>query len=810
MNVSRLRHMSAAEVAHRIREQFRRHADKVRFRAQLQVDDDPELEGLIEGNASSLKSYLRNGPARRFYTSTQDRERTASFIEHRYPEWLDRTIAKAGVLCEHRVSLFGRDVYLGDNIDWHRDPISGFQWQRRHWTEYDLVNMPLADAKVIHELNRHQHLPRLAKAFFLTDDERYASEAIVQIETWIEQNPKSYGVNWQSSLEIAIRSISWMWTIFLLLESQFLDEEKLRRICRSLFAQLDHVYRYPSVYTSPNTHLIGEAASLFIAGVLFPEIPRAESWRLFGERTLIDSAARQVLHDGVYGELSSYYHCYATDFYLHVLVLARANRISFPDWLWDGLSRMLEFVMHITRPDGTIPLFGDDDGGRVLALDSENYASYGDGLCSGSVLFGRPDFKHQSESFCEEALWLLGDEASHTFDSIKTERPAALHRAFEDAGYFVQRSGWHANDTHITFDCGGLGFGSGGHSHADALSFTVFSGGHEFLIDPGTSVYNGAPGWRRFFRSTAAHNTVVVDDRGQSEPGSSFRWKTRTSGYLRQQFALPGIDYIDGALEFRDGGKSWASILPLSRNGGITHRRRLVYIRPNYWIVLDNLDGRGEHDFDFLYHFAPNAQLTVVSDERHGEIDCRVGIDRAGLQMCMYASEAIRAEAICGQRTPIQGWASRIYREHHASPVLKASVHGNAPVSMMSFLCPGNEPLQSRRFKSNTARAIAASMRDEDYDDIAVMAADDGDLRLMDYVMRGEFFWMRLEKGNLRRLLAVNARSFSFAGEVVFESEQVIPYVHVYFWENGILIERGEQEGRVYVRDLRDRQFQRN
>jgi hypothetical protein len=140
---------------------------------------------------------------------------------------------------------------------------------------------------------------------------------------------------------------------------------------------------------------------------------------------------------------------------------------------------------------------------------------------------------------------------------------------------------------------------------------------------------------------------------------------------------------------------------------------------------------------------------------------------------------------------------------------LKASVHGNAPVSMMSFLRPGNE-LRSHRFKSNTARAIAAAMRDGDYDDIAVMAADDGDLRLIDYVMRGEFFWMRLEQGNLRRLLAVNARSFSCAGEVVFESEQVIPYVHVYFWENGILIERGEPEGRVYVRDLRDRQFQRN
>src|SRR5262249_11796676 len=154
------------------------------FRGQLQVDDDPELDALIERSASSLKSYLRDGPARRFYASTQDRERTAGFIEQRYPEWLERTIAQAGVLCEHWVTLFGRDVHLGTVTGWQGIPVSGFKGHRRHWKECGLNKIPPADAKVIHELNRHQHLPRLAKAFFLTGDERYAGEAIVQIESW--------------------------------------------------------------------------------------------------------------------------------------------------------------------------------------------------------------------------------------------------------------------------------------------------------------------------------------------------------------------------------------------------------------------------------------------------------------------------------------------------------------------------------------------------------------------------------------------------------------------------------------------------
>ena len=129
---------------------------------------------------------------------------------------------------------------------------------------------------------------------------------------------------------------------------------------------------------------------------------------------------------------------------------------------------------------------------------------------------------------------------------------------------------------------------------------------------------------------------------------------------------------------------------------------------------------------------------------------------------------------------------------------------------MMSFLVPGNEQVQSRPFKTNSNHAIAVAIRDGDYDDIAVMAVEDGDLQLIDCSMRGEFFWLRTENGNLNRLLAVNAYSFSYAGEVIFESKEKIPYVQAYFWENGIVIERGEREGKVYVRDMRDRQFQRH
>jgi hypothetical protein len=535
-----------------------------------------------------------------------------------------------------------------------------------------------------------------------------------------------------------------------------------------------------------------------MGGLLFQELPRAERWYRFGTETLIHEFRRQVSDEGVYAEASSYYHCYATDFYLQALALARWNRLTFSEWMWTRLEQMIEFVMHISRPDGSLPLMGDDDGGRALALASEDYRSFGDSLSSGAVLFGRADFKSRA-GFREESLWLLGIEGWQLFGTLPSEPPTDLSRGYLDSGLFIQRSGWGDQDSHVIFDCGNLGMQTGGHGHADALSLALFSGGREILIDPATFVYNCAPEWRNFFRSTQAHNTVVVDGQSQSQPGTSFSWNRKARTRVRNHIALAEFEYVDGE---HDG----YTALPKE----IGHRRRLIYIRPNYWIVLDDLRGRGEHSFDFLYHFASDVELFVFGDERKGDVECRARIKGTALQMFMYGSASVRAEAICGQIAPLQGWASRRYGERHPSPVLRASMRGMTPVSMMTFIMPGTAPTQSRRFNENSGQAIAGVIRHAEYDDIAVMCMEDRDLHLNGSVMRGEFFWMRLQNGDLRHLVAVNAKSFSHAGETIFESQSSIPYVQSYFWESGIVIEIGEREGKVYVRDLRDRQFQRN
>jgi Heparinase II/III-like protein/Heparinase II/III N-terminus len=733
--LARLRAMSPRELSHRVRGKVYSEVDR--------IIDRIGTGGQPAAVRVPFKDYLAGAPADRFYRGHTENPR--SFIHRKFPQWIDRAVDEADKLCRHEMTLLGYGpVELGPEIDWHRDPVTGRVWERRFWADYRPVqDSGGRDAKIIHELNRHQHLPRLAKAYLLTGDERYASEAVAQLNSWIDQNPPGRGINWQSSLEIAIRAISWLWTIFPLLPSRSFDETSAQRIGDSLFAQLEHVHRYTSLYSSPNTHLIGESAALFIAGLVFRDSKRPAIWLRRAAARLTEAAEKQVLDDGVYGELSSCYHCYALDFYLQATVLAEQNGFLFPEPVPHRVRGMLQFLMHLTRPDGTLPSLGDDDGGRALALDKRDYHSFQDGLCLGAILYRRGDFKHQAGAFCEEALWMLGEDAWEVYRQLESREPAESEAYYPCAGYLVQRSGWGPLDSHLVFDCGGLGMLAGAHAHADTLSVTLFSRGQELLVDPGTFAYNCAPEWRNYFRSTPAHNTVTIDGLDQAEQGGTFHWKTKIRSRAARDFTSPGIGYVEAE---HDGYRRMPQ--------GVIHRRRLLFVPPESWIVVDDFRGSGEHTFDFHYHFPADAEVSAP-------------------HLCLIASEPVKTARIAG-------WMSRGYGEKKPCTTLRATFAGPVPAAAMTFLLPdGSCDHVVRRLTVESGSGIACSYKHDGFEDIAILSTGDSEMAVADFRARGEFFWLRLEGGVLKQVLAVRARSLDRAGRNIFRRSEPGPYFGV-------------------------------
>jgi hypothetical protein len=728
--LKRLAAMSPRELAHRAREKG--YAQLERFGFTTNNPGAPDGAG--------FRQYLAGKPAERFYCGPRENPR---FIRQNFPQWIARAVEEAERLLRHEVRLLHFDpVSLGREIDWHRDPVTGRTWERLFWADYNPEKNPgERDSKIVHELNRHQHLPRLAKAYHWTGDERYAAEAVAQLRGWIEQNPPGLGINWQSSLEIGIRTISWLWTIFLLLPSAHFDDAAAQRIGDSLFAQLEHVHRYTSEFSSPNTHLIGEAAALFIGGIVFRDRKHSAQWMRQGAALLVREADRQILDDGVHGELSASYHCYALDFYLQALVLTEPNHFRFPERMRRKVEGMLNFVMHLTTPIGTIPPLGDDDGGRALALQQRNYGSFNDALGLGAGLFQRTDFKHRAGDFREETFWLLGKKAWESFELLDSSPPAENQAVFSNAGYAIQRSGWGPLASQLVFDIGGLGMLTGGHSHADALSLVLFGNGRELLVDPGTYVYNCAPEWRSWFRSTPAHNTVSIDGLDQAETGGTFRWKTRMSTRTLRDPSFPP-EYLEAE---QDGYERLQH--------GVTHRRGILHIPGEYWIAVDDFHGSeeksaGEHTFDFHYHFGDGVDPVLL---RPRETDAALWAGRAGLFLGIYASRALDSELHTG-------WVSHGYGNRRPIHSLRARVTGSPSLAALTFLVPHSSSPVIQRLNVDAGSAIACVFHHGPFQDVAVFPTGASEVEVAGFRMQGQFFWLRMEGRVLKRSLAIRGR----------------------------------------------------
>jgi hypothetical protein len=118
----------------------------------------------------------------------------------------------------------------------------------------------------------------------LTGDSKYAHEIFAQWKHWQAQNPYPIGINWASSLEVAFRSLSWIWVYFLLEDSPAITAALKDEWVRALAVNARHIETFLSTYSSPNTHLVGEAVGIFFIGALFPGVRRAAHWKQRGCR----------------------------------------------------------------------------------------------------------------------------------------------------------------------------------------------------------------------------------------------------------------------------------------------------------------------------------------------------------------------------------------------------------------------------------------------------------------------------------------------------------------------------------------------
>jgi hypothetical protein len=576
---ARIASMDRAELAERIRQELHKRGDAVLFGLGI----DP----------SRREVRLSGGGSRKFFFRSEDISRWATLLRERMPRQAEAIAKHAEKICRHRFDLLGyEDLDYGRDIDWHLDRVHGKRAPGDLWFNVRYLDFAaVGDAKVTWELNRHQHLVTLAKAYRLEKDHRFASEVIDQWRHWQTANPYPRGINWASSLEVAFRSLSWLWVYFLLEGTPAMTPEFREQWLRAMALSGRHIELYLSTYFSPNTHLLGEAVALFFIGTLCPELRSSPRWRRRGWEIVLRESGRQVRPDGFFFEQSTYYHVYALDFLLHARVLASLNEMPFPPEFDRRLEQMLDVLTVLCRA-GAPTRWGDDDGGRLFDPRRNRAEHLSDPLSTGTVLFGRGDFKFLTGELREETLWLLGENGVAEFDRIEAKEPSMNSVALPETGLYLMSC--NERKLQAVIDAGPLGALAGGHGHADALSLTLHADDRELIGDPGTFEYVSAGTDRNSFRGTAAHNTLRLDGRDQSEPDGPFSWKSLAK--VKAECWISGETY-DLFVGSHDG--YWQPENPA------IHRRWVFFRKPKFWLIRDLMLGTGRHHLDLRWHFAP-------------------------------------------------------------------------------------------------------------------------------------------------------------------------------------------------------------
>jgi hypothetical protein len=537
------------------------------------------------------KYFINFKPNCNFFFNTKDKQLLVEKIKQLNIE--KQIINDADKICSHIFNLLGSgDIYLGKQLPWNTDFKTNFVWENKFYKDIKIVDLSNnADVKVPWELSRFQHLFTLGKAYWLTNDEKYAIEFKEEIDDWIEKNPVEMSVNWTCTMDVAIRAVNWIAAYFFFKDAQSIDKSFWIKFHKSLYLHGRFIIKnLENKGTHNGNHYLSNIVGLVWLGLYFGSFivndwykgNNPKKWLNYGLSELEKEMFVQNNPDGTNYEASTSYHRLVTELFLITTVLCNKNNIHFSADYMARLEKMCEFIMNITKPNGLSPIIGDADDGRLSILS--NYSTWIRNdfrhlLGIAGELFDRDDFRYYGKDYIEDTLWIYQNYKSNV------EKPKPLTSiAYRDGGYYILRN----DRVYCCIRCGELSFrGDGVHSHNDQLSFELNVDGEDFIIDPGSYVYTADYKMRNLFRSTEMHNTVQVEKFEQND------FEEYNLFYMKEQTYAKNHGFN---MNFFEG-----THIGFKEKCNIIHKRT-VLLEENSVLIKDQLIGDTNK----------NAQLTLI------------------------------------------------------------------------------------------------------------------------------------------------------------------------------------------------------
>ncbi len=428
----------------------------------------------------------------------------------------------------------------------------------------------------------------LTAAYRRTGDARFYKRFRGYCRSWIEANRDGTGDGWHP-YTISLRLTNLWICLDGFREKAEEDQAFLKELKDSMYAQYLHLQRRLERHLLGN-HYLENLKAILLGSLYFGEPKTYKEYK----RLLREELKEQILPDGVHYERSLMYHKIVLEDLMRLAKAVGTGDPPFFQELLDTVQRMADAMYSLEKGMGRTPLFNDA----------------GDNVA-------RP---------MESLLWALQEEFS-----IAPGR----RDVFPEAGYYcIEKYGLK-----ILLDAGELGpCYMPGHSHCDGLSFELALDGRALFVNSGTGLYQGR--LRPYFRSTAAHNTVVVDGEEQSECWGAHRAARRISRISGKC----GGDTVSGRLTTCTGKR----------------QERTLKVRKDGTVVLEILDripdgARAQAYFHLApdYEYIPQAAEGVLVQDGRGRKLCTICLfegDRFRIhkdgEICSYAPEFGKLERV--------------------------------------------------------------------------------------------------------------------------------------------------------------------
>lgn len=590
------RAMGPAWVGFRLGYACRRRLGLLRRAAPSSTWDAVPLSSLLADPALADPARLRQARERgpRFLTTVAD----TTLPRETWQAWDREGTGTNPVVASDRLErgewmyFDGLEVRAPWPPDWQRAPRGATTWDGAcHWSELD--EFAQDDIKELWEPARLASAFTFVRAWRRTGDATHGARFWRLFESLLASNPPNRGPHWKCGQEVALRMLAATFALHGLADCPETTDERIAELVRWVAVSAARIEANLGYALSQrNNHGVSEAAGLYTAGLLFPELRDAPRWRRRGRRELERLARSLIYDDGAFSQHSANYHRVALQLFLWCLRLAEVNGERFSDTLVERVGRSALFLHSLQDElSGRLPHYGENDGALVLPWSNSEPRDYRPLLqAAATQLRGE---RWWGEGPWDEAVgWLRGRESL----TLPCRPPVRCDSAHRDGGCHTLR----ADAGHAMVRCTPRYRHRPG--HADSLHVDIWWRGLNVARDSGTYSYNAPAPWDHPLARTAAHNTITVDGLDQMERAGRFLWiPWHTARVVRHDSPQLAEPLSNGSHSFAvwEGEHDGYRRLP----SPAIHRRLVLRLGEEHWLVLDRVWSESAHDYRLHWHF---------------------------------------------------------------------------------------------------------------------------------------------------------------------------------------------------------------